>query len=81
MHLDERVRALGEGTERGDDERTHADVRHEVAVHDVDVQPAHARRERVLHLLTEAAEIGGEDRGRDLDRGGARHVRSPRKRR
>src|SRR5437867_2942177 len=56
----------GEGPERRDHERTHAQVGDEVPVHDVDVDAAHARVERVGHLGAEPQEVGGEDRRRYL---------------
>ena len=55
--------------ERVDDERAHADRRHEVAVHDVDVDRARAGVEHGGDLLAEAGEVGGQDRRRDAARG------------
>ena len=40
-------------------------VRHEVAVHDVDVDDLGAGVDDLLHLLAQAAEVGGQDRGGD----------------
>ena len=54
--------------ERGDDRRAHAERRHEVAVHDVDVDRARARVEHRGDLLAEAREVGREDRGGDAAR-------------
>src|SRR5207302_3399182 len=47
-----------------DDERPDCDRRHEMTVHDVDVDDACSRREHLAHLLAQAAEISGEDRRR-----------------
>ena len=58
--------------QRLDDRRAHAQRRHEVAVHHVDVDRARAGVQHGADLLAEAGEVGGQDRGRDA-RGGARH--------
>ena len=44
--------------------RTDRDVRHEVPVHDVDVEPV-GRRSDFAHLLGQEAEVGRQDRGCD----------------
>ncbi len=62
VNLEHGARALGERPERRDDERTHAQVGDEVSVHDVDVDAAHPRLERVGHLGAEPEEVGGENR-------------------
>ena len=54
--------------QRLDDLRPERDVGHEVAVHDVDVDAVGAGRVDRAHLLAEPGEVGGEDRGRDLER-------------
>jgi hypothetical protein len=36
-----------------------------MAVHDVDVDHARARRQHLLDLRAEPGEVGGQDRGRD----------------
>ena len=51
--------------ERVDRERPHRDRRHEVAVHDVDVDHPRAGVEHLADLLAQAREVGGEDRGGD----------------
>ena len=43
-----------------DDARAHGEVRHEVAVHDVDVGDFSAGGFGVLQLLTEKREVGGQ---------------------
>src|SRR6202012_5725396 len=47
---------------RGPNRRTNRDVRHEVSVHDVDVQHGAAAFDRGFRLLTEAGKIGGKGR-------------------
>ena len=61
-------RRVGEPPEGPDQRRTEGQVRHESAIHDVDVQPLRAARQRRLHLLAQPAEVGGEQAGRDTDR-------------
>ena len=55
-----RVRA-----ERLHHRRADGDVRDEMAVHDVDVDPVGAGLVDRAHLLAEPREIGGQDRGGD----------------
>src|SRR6266446_1239841 len=55
-------RALADGVQ---DREAHADVRHEAAVHHVDVDLVGAGRLHARDLLGEDAEVGGQDRGRD----------------
>ena len=50
--------------------RAHRQRRHEVAVHDVDVDDLRAGVDDRLHLLAQAPEVGGQDRGGDA----ARHI-------
>ena len=45
--------------------RAHRQRRDEVAVHDVDVDDLGAGVDDRLHLLAQAAEVGGQDRGGD----------------
>ena len=72
VHVDEPARLVDLLGQRVDDQRAHADRRHEVAVHDVDVDGAGAGVEHRVDLLAEAREVGREDRGRDAVRG--RHM-------
>jgi hypothetical protein len=51
---------------RLDDGRAHRQVRHEVAIHHVDVDAVGSGLCRLRHLLTQAGEVGGENRGRQL---------------
>jgi hypothetical protein len=60
VHFDEQ---LGHGPKTFDDDRAHAEVRHEMAIHDIDVQPFHAGGFGFRDLLAQPAEIGGEDGG------------------
>jgi hypothetical protein len=59
-------RCAGVLEQRLDDRQPEREVRHEVVVHDVDVQPVggagHRRR-----FLGEPGEVGGQDAGRDLN--------------
>ena len=48
--------------------RTDGEVRNEMAIHDVDVNPVRSRRIDRADLLAEPSEIGGKD-GRGDDRG------------
>ena len=50
--------------QRGHHGRTDRHVRHEVPVHDVDVEPV-GRRSDFAHLLGQEAEVGRQDRGGD----------------
>ena len=65
VHVDQRAGGVDAVGERGDDERPHRDRRHEVAVHDVDVDDARAGVEHLADLVPEAGEVGGQDRGGD----------------
>jgi hypothetical protein len=57
--------------ERVDDERPHGDRRHEVAVHDVDVDRLRPRLQDGGDLLAEPREVSRQDRRRDAAR---RHI-------
>ena len=52
-----------------DDRRPQRQVRHEVAVHDVDVDPVHSGVLHGPHLVREMTEVSGKDRGGDLFHG------------
>ncbi len=56
---------LGAFTQRRQDGRTETDVRNEMTVHDVKVEPVGSPLFRKADLLLEAAEIGGEDGRRE----------------
>jgi hypothetical protein len=58
-------RLRGRLAHRRHDEGPEADVGHEAAVHDVDMDPVRSRRVNGTNLLGEAADVSGEDRGRD----------------
>ncbi len=49
----------------GDHGGAEGDVVDEVAVHDIEVEPARARGLRALHLGLDVGEVGGEERGDD----------------
>jgi hypothetical protein len=53
------VDAVAQGV---DDDRPHGDRRHEVAVHDVDVDDLRPGLEHRVDLLAEPREVGAEDR-------------------
>jgi hypothetical protein len=65
MHFE---RQLRHALQRGDDGRPDRDVRHEMAVHDVDVQQIRAAGFHARHFVRQAREVGGEDGGGDLHR-------------
>ncbi len=65
MHVE---RLLGVGPDRFDDVGADRNVRHEVAVHDVDMNPVGAGCVHRADFLAELGKIGGEDRGRDDER-------------
>ena len=56
------VDLVGDGR---DDQRTEGDWRHEVAVHDVDVDDPGAGRHHLLNLGAQTREIGRQDRWSD----------------
>jgi len=58
-----------------DDDRAHGDRRHEVTVHDVDVDDLGAGGEDRADLLAEPCEVGAEDRRRDRHMGSS--IESP----
>src|SRR5437870_9193267 len=60
-------RKAGRPTKRADDDRADRDVRHEVPVHDVDVNPVRTRRLSLGDLLTEAREVSRQDGGSQGD--------------
>ena len=68
VDVEHRARGVDLLGERLDDQRAHGDRRDEVAVHDVDVDDRRAGVEHVAHLLAQAGEVGGEDRGGDAGR-------------
>ena len=68
MHVE---RFLGVRPDRFDDIRADRNVRHEMTVHDVDMNPVSAGSIDRAHLLAELREIGSEDRRGDDQR--ARH--------
>ena len=55
------------GAERLHDVRAEGDVGHEMAVHHVEMDPVRAGLVDRAHLLAQAGEVGGEDRGSDED--------------
>ncbi len=61
-----------DGPQRLHDHGAHADVRHEVAVHDVHVDAVGAGGLGLADLLAQPGEVGGQDRRRQLD--GDSHV-------
>ena len=65
VDVDQRAGVVDAVGERGDDQRPHRERRHEVAVHDVDVDDARAGVEHLADLVAQAGEVGGEDRGGD----------------
>ena len=65
MHI-ERLR--GRSAHRIDDRGAEGDVRHEPAVHDIDVNPIGAGLVDRADFLAEPPQIGCEDGGRDHDR-------------
>ena len=69
VHVDDPARLVDLLGQRVDDQRAHADRRHEVAVHDVHVDRAGAGVEHRVDLLAEAREVGRQDRGSDAGRG------------
>jgi hypothetical protein len=62
--------------QRRDELRPEGDVRHEMSVHHVEVDPVGAGRRDVAHFLAELREVSRQNRGRD-DYGRA-HVQAPR---
>ena len=66
VHVEQRLGALRLLAQRGDDERPDGDRRHEVTVHHVDVDHPRAGVEHLLDLLSEAGEVGREDRRRHV---------------
>ena len=49
------------------DDRTHADIRNEMPIHDVDVDAVRSRTLRLGDLLSQASEIGRKNRRGKLD--------------
>src|SRR5207249_9259355 len=64
VEVERQPRALAD---RVEDRKAHRDVRDEAAVHDVDVELIGAGGFDPGDLLGQDAEVGGENRGRDLD--------------
>src|SRR5262249_57360901 len=60
-------------SQRSDDRRSHGKIRHEMSIHDVDVDAVRSRALGLGHLLAQAGEIGREDRWSELDCVG-RHI-------
>ena len=69
MHIE---RQLGVRAQAAQDGRAEADVRHEMAVHHVEMQPVGARRLDRRHFVSQSSEIGRKDAWRDGDSGGSR---------
>jgi hypothetical protein len=61
MHLEHRARLAHLLGQRGHDERSDGDRRHEVTVHDVDMDHACTRVQHLPDLLAQPPEVGGED--------------------
>src|SRR5215471_4713007 len=55
-----------------DDQRSHGDVGHKMAIHDVDLYTLCASFFRFSYLLTQASKVGRENRGHDSN-----HSRMP----
>jgi hypothetical protein len=68
VHVDDPTRVVHLVGQRVDDQRAHRDRRHEMAVHDVDVDRPRARVHHRRDLLAQAREVGCQDRGRDAVR-------------
>ena len=49
-----------------DDHRAHGQIRHEVSVHHIDVDPVGSTLFRFNHLLAQPGEVGGENRRGNL---------------
>ena len=64
MHVEHLLRARPDAF---DEARPEGDVRHEMAVHDIDMHPVAARFVDGADLLAEAGEIGREDGGGNKD--------------
>ena len=62
--------------DRLDDRRPEGDVRHEMPIHHVEMDPVGARGVDGAHLFAEAREVGGQDRGGDDQRPGGHGQRS-----
>src|ERR1041385_6122019 len=62
MNVEKHFRA---GPDGFDDMRPEGNVRHEMAVHDIQVQPLRARPVGALDLFGEASVIRGQQRGRN----------------
>ena len=63
--LDHQVRfqrELRDTLEGPNDQRSNRDVRNEVAIHHIDMDPIGTRRLRLLDLLAKARKVGREDR-------------------
>ena len=71
MHIE---RLLRGASHRLDNHRSDRDVRHEAAVHHVDMDPVGSRRIDGANLLGEPPEIRRQDRRRDNDRPARRGI-------
>ena len=69
MHVE---RQRGVRAQALQDRRAEADVRHEMPVHHVEMQPVGARRLDRRHLVAQSREIGRKEAWRDGDSGGSR---------
>ena len=58
---------------RLDDGRAHGEIRHEVPIHHIHVDPIGPSLRRLRHLLAQAGEVGGKNRRGNPDFDGA-HV-------
>src|SRR6188508_266458 len=58
MHIERQVGDFPKGT---NDWRTEGQVRNEVSIHDVDVQPLSATGDDAFHFLPEASQVGAQD--------------------
>ena len=65
MHVEEE---FGMRPQRRDDRRPDRDVRHEMTVHHIDMDPVGAGGGDGADFFAEIGEIGGQDRGRDDER-------------
>ena len=59
---------LGHPPDGLNDRRAHGEIRHEVPIHHVHVDPVGPRVLHLGHLLTQAGKVGGEDRRSELHR-------------
>jgi len=69
VDVEDRARTVHPLAQRLDDDRPHRDRRDEVAVHHVHVDRLRPGVQHGLHLLAQAREVRGEDRGSDAGAG------------